>query len=222
MWEDLEGRLSEESTVSVVQVVFYAIATVLAGIAVLLDSAILVVGAMIVGPEYGALAGVSAGLVQGRWPLVRRALWSLTVGFLVGIAVTIVATWGLAAAGLVDETLLLRERPQTGFIYAPDALSFVVAFLAGLAGMVALTAGRSGAVLGVLVSVTTIPAAGNCAVAVAFSATTDSADSRRAYLDQAATSLGQLLLNASGIVLAGLLVLFLHRLAWTRVGSAGA
>ena len=85
---------------------FYAVATVLAGIAVLLDSAILVVGAMIVGPEY--------------------------------IAVAIVCTWGLTGAGPVQQSLLLRERPQTGFIYTPYALSFVVAFLAGLAGMLVL------------------------------------------------------------------------------------
>ena len=54
------------------------------------------------------------------------------------IAVAIVCTWGLAGAGLVQQSLLLREPPQTGIIYTPYALSFVVAFLAGLAGILVL------------------------------------------------------------------------------------
>ena len=54
------------------------------------------------------------------------------------IAVAIVCTWGLAGAGLVQQSRLLREPPQTGIIYTPDALSFVVVFRAGLAGMLVL------------------------------------------------------------------------------------
>ena len=72
--------------------------------------------------------------------------------------------------------------------------------------------------LSALISVTTIPAA---AAALAFTATTDPADSRRAFRDQALTSLGQLL-DTTGIVLAGMLVLVVHNRVWTRVGSARA
>lgn len=217
VWEDLEARVRADSSLSVGYLVFFGIATMLAGIAVLLDSAILVVGAMIVGPEYGPLAGLCIGLVLRRLDVVRRSALALAVGFTVGIAVTIVFTLMLGSGMLVEEAMLTRDRPQTGFIYEPDPLSFVVAFLAGIAGMMALTAAKSGAVLGVLVSVTTIPAAGNVAVALAFSATTGSDSARRQYFDQAQTSAGQLLLNLLGIVLAGVLALLMQRLVWKRV-----
>jgi Domain of unknown function (DUF389) len=51
--------------------------------------------------------------------------------------------------------------PNSGFIWKPDALSWIVGFLAGIAGMLALTSAKSGALVGVLISVTTIPAAAN-------------------------------------------------------------
>ena len=51
--------------------------------------------------------------------------------------------------------MLTGPRPDTAFIYQPDVLSFVVAFLAGVAGMLSLTSAKSGALVGVLISVTT-------------------------------------------------------------------
>lgn len=86
VWEDLQARTREESSLSGAYLVLFAVATTLAGIAVLLDSAILVIGAMIVGPEFGALAGVCAGVVLGRWDVVRQALAALIVGFGVALA----------------------------------------------------------------------------------------------------------------------------------------
>ena len=217
VWAELAARTESESTISATYLAFFSVATILAGIAVLLDSAVLVVGAMIVGPEYGALAGVCTGLVLRRWATVRRSLAALAVGFAVGIVVTVLVTWLLTAVGLIDSGQLFQPRPQTGFVYQPDALSFVVAFLAGIAGMLALTSARSGALVGVLVSVTTIPAAGDAAAALAFALAADPSRPRADYLHQAAESTGQLLLNLLGLVLAGSLTLLIQRSIWPRV-----
>ena len=63
------------------------------------------------------LAGVSAGLVQ-LTVVAGRATVPAVLGGRVpgGPAVAVTSTWWLAAAGLVQEGQLLRERPQTGFI----------------------------------------------------------------------------------------------------------
>jgi uncharacterized hydrophobic protein (TIGR00271 family) len=222
VWDDLVARTREESALSAVYLAFFSIATILAGIAVLLDSAILVVGAMIVGPEFGAVAGICAGTVLARWGMVRRSFSALAAGFAVGIAVAVLATWLLTGLGLTDTSALFAPRPQTGFIYLPNAMSFVIAFLAGIAGMLALTSAKSGALLGVLVSVTTIPAAGNLAVALADGLSWEPARPRGDYLAQAATSAGQLALNLLGLVVAGVLTLWVQERAWRRVGPAAA
>lgn len=217
VWAQLAARTREEATLSASYLVFFSVATVLAGIAVLLDSAILVIGAMIVGPEFGVLAGLCTGLVLWQGPVLRRSLVALSAGFAVSIAVTVAATWLLTAAGLIDSGQLFQPRPQTDFIYRPDALSFVVAFLAGIAGMLALTSAKSGALVGVLVSVTTIPAAGDAAVALAYALSVDPSRSRSDYLHQSWISGAQLLLNLLGLILAGVLTLWIHRQLWPRI-----
>ena len=83
--------------------------------------------------------------------------------------------------------------------------------------MTAQDAGPDGALVGVLVSVTTIPAAGDLAVALAFASSTDPSRPRGDYLQQAASSTGQLLLNLLGLILAGALTLLIQRIIWPRI-----
>lgn len=206
VWEAMTKQVRDETSLTYSFLIFFAIATMLAGIAVLLDSAILVVGAMIVGPEFGAVAGLCLGLVRRDRSSIGRSALALAVGFPVGILATVALVGLLTLLGLIDQSYLDRPRPQTSFIYNPDAMSFVVAFLAGVAGMLALTSAKSGAVIGVLVSVTTIPAAGNAAVAAAYG-----------EAGPAWTSFEQLLLNLLGLFVAGTLTLFAQQVAWARV-----
>jgi uncharacterized hydrophobic protein (TIGR00271 family) len=205
VWEEIEHTTGEESRLSVAFLVFMAVATVIAGIGVLLDQPILIVGAMVVGPEFGPLAALCVGLVRRRAFLVRRALVALAVGFPAGVAVTVLATWLMDAAGLVDESMLVADRPLTSFIWQPDALSWIVGFLAGIAGMLSLTSAKAGTLVGVLISVTTVPAAANAAVALAYGVT-----------DEAFGSAVQLLVNLTAIVVAGVLTLLVQRVAWRR------
>ena len=70
-------------------------------------------------------------------------------------------------ANLVPEDFSQQNHPFTEFISSPDEFSAIVAVLAGVAGILSLTSAKSGALVGVLISVTTIPAAANIGVAAA-------------------------------------------------------
>ena len=205
VWEEVEHATSAESELSGAFLTFMIVATVIAGIGVLLDLPILIVGAMVVGPEFGPLAGLCVGLVRRRYALVRRALLALLVGFSVGMVVTVVTTWALTAFDLVNRGMLEGPRPLTEFIWQPDALSWVVGFLAGVAGMLSLTSARAGTLVGVLISVTTVPAAANVAVALAYG-----------VMNEAAGSALQLIINVAAIVAAGVLTLSVQRWAARR------
>jgi uncharacterized hydrophobic protein (TIGR00271 family) len=164
VWEDVEARTSEETQLSINFVEFMMIATLIAAVGILLDSSILIVGAMIVGPEFGPIAALCVAIVERRRDMARRSFRALAVGFPVAILVT--AAWilifrasGLSAGHAGD------VHPFTRFISHPDFFSFFIAYLAGTAGVLSLTSAKSGALIGVLVSVTTIPAAANIAVA---------------------------------------------------------
>ena len=98
----------------------------------MLDSRILVVGAMVIGPEFGAIAALGVGLVRRRVNLLGRAAATFVAGFAVSILVTLLLALLARAVGWVDVGDITADRPQTGFVYTPDRWSFVVA-LAGWA-----------------------------------------------------------------------------------------
>ncbi|MFF3376320.1 DUF389 domain-containing protein [Streptomyces sp. NPDC002680] len=205
LWEHLADATHEESTLSITYVAFITLATMIAACGVVLDNAILIVGAMAVGPEFGPLAGVSTALVQRHPRLAARSLTALLVGFAVAMAATVGFTYFMDTVDLFSRVQLDAERPNTNFIYQPDAFSFVVAVLAGIAGMLSLTSAKSGLLVGVAISVTTVPAASNAAVAFAYG-----------EYGQAWGSTAQLLLNLLGIVLAATLTLLAQKWLWTR------
>ena len=198
VWEGLEQSAGEETRLSITYLCFMMVATMIAGIGVMLDQPILIVGAMVVGPEFGPLVAFCIGIVTRHRDHATRALGTLVLGFAVGMAAAVILTWILTAWGLLDQSMLIAERPLTSFIWKPDALSWIIGFLAGIAGMLALTSAKSGALVGVLISVTTIPAAANAAVALAYWVPSE-----------AVGSAIQLVINLSAIAVAGTLTLLI-------------
>jgi uncharacterized hydrophobic protein (TIGR00271 family) len=210
VWPELDRRTAEETRLTWSFVVFLALATQLAGIAALIDSPILVVGAMVLGPEFGAVAAISYGIAFADHRRILTALRTLAVGFLIAIAVTLVCAVVSAWIGVIEADQLPADRPLTGFIYSPDRWSFIVALLAGTAGVLSLTAGKSSALVGVFISVTTVPAAGNIAVAVALR-----------HWDEVVGSALQLGVNLVGMIIAGVLTLGVQRAGWNLVRKRG-
>ncbi|WP_422749504.1 DUF389 domain-containing protein [Micromonospora sp. WMMD1219] len=206
IWDEVAAKTGEQTVLTGIFLALIVVATMIAGIGVLLDQPILIVGAMVVGPEFGPLAALCVALLRGKGGVVVRSVQALVVGFVAAMLATVVSTWALDAAGLVSREMLLAERPLTDFIWRPDALSWVVGLLAGIAGMLSLTSKKSGSLVGVLISVTTVPAAANVAVAAAYG-----------VWHEAAGSALQLVVNLAAIVLAGLLTLLVQRSWWRRV-----
>jgi uncharacterized hydrophobic protein (TIGR00271 family) len=194
VWEEVEARTSEQTELSVSFVMFMVAAMQIAAVGIMLDQPILIVGAMVVGPEFGPLAGLSVALVRREGHLAKRSLLALAVGFPVGTAVTLVTTLALIGVDAFPDRY--GDHPFTEFISEPDFLSLFVAVVAGAAGMLSLTNAKSGALIGVLVSVTTIPAAANIGVAAAYG-----------EWGAARGAAGQLAINLTGIVVAGVVTL---------------
>ncbi|MET7932582.1 DUF389 domain-containing protein [Streptomyces sp. NPDC005322] len=205
LWEHLAEATHEESTLSVTFLAFLVIATMIAACGVVLDNAILIVGAMAVGPEFGPLAGLCTALVRRAPRLAARSAIALVVGFAAAMALTTGFSLLMDASGLFGRDMLEADRPNTDFIWKPDMFSFVVAVLAGIAGTLSLTSAKSGLLVGVAISVTTVPAAANAAVALGYG-----------EIDQMWGSIQQLLLNLAGIVLAGTLTLLVQKALWAR------
>ncbi|SDY34780.1 uncharacterized hydrophobic domain-containing protein [Amycolatopsis xylanica] len=199
VWQELIARTGEESRLNVTFQAFLTIACLLAAVGIVTNSAVTIVGAMVVGPEFGPLAAIAVGLVLRRWDLVRQASVALAIGFPLAMAVTLGATLLGEATGLFSRATLLANH-QVDFVYDVGKFSLIIALLAGAAGMLSMTSAKSAALVGVFISVTTVPAAGYAVVAAVLQ------DWERCLY-----SFGQLVVNLIGIVIAAAVVLMLRR-----------
>jgi uncharacterized hydrophobic protein (TIGR00271 family) len=209
IWESVEAAAQAGAVPTVSFQIFLVLAVALASIAVITDSAVLVVGAMVVGPEFSAVVAACAGIALGRWGLVWRSLRLLVLSF--AFAILVVAGLALLAraGGLVDAGAVTAPRPNTGFIWHPDAWSFIVALLAGAAGALALSVERTSTRVGVFISVTTVPSAGNLALGLAVW-----------ERSEIVGSLEQLGANIGGMIIAGTALLAFQRAFWPRLTAA--
>lgn len=205
VWIDVTNRAYEDSELNWTYLSFMVLATLIAGIAIVLDSQILVIGAMVLGPEFGAIAAVGVALVRRRHSLLALAARTLVLGFLVGILATTIAALVGRALGWITVEDVTGPRPGTAFIYTPDKWSFIVAVIAAAAGVLTLISAKAGGLSGVFISVTTIPAAANVALGLAFGAGGEIWGSTL-----------QLLINLTGMALAGWATLALHQALWAR------
>lgn len=206
VWAEVTLRAYEETEFNWTYLTFMVLATVLASIAITVDSQILVIGAMVLGPEFGAIAALGIALVRRRLVLFGLAVRTLVLGFAIAIGVTFLLALIGRLLGWITLETVTGERPETAFIYTPDKWSFIVALIAAAAGVLSMTSAKSGAMVGVFISVTTVPAAGNIALGLAFGVGSAIWGSTL-----------QLVVNLAGMALAGWATLALQDAVWSRV-----
>ena len=195
IWEQVEGRIADESAFTGTFLAFLTIAVLLAAIGIVLNSPITIVGAMVVGPEFGPLASMSVGLVRRRPALVRAGVRTLALAFPLAMVITAAASFVATRVGLFSDRNLDLSN-QTEFIYQIGPFSLIVALLAGAAGMLSMTSGKSAALVGVFISVTTVPAAGYVAIGGVLG-----------HWNSVGGAAAQLLINLVGIVIAAVVTL---------------
>lgn len=167
VWSEVDARAADEATLTASFVAMLALATAIAAVGILTDSIALVIGAMVIGPEYGPLVAVAYGLFRRRPRQAAAAARTLLAALAVSLVVTFLLALVVRGLDANPRAYSAGVRPLTQFISHPDGWSVVVAVLAAVAGTLSLTQVRANALIGVFISVTTVPAAANLAVAAA-------------------------------------------------------
>ena len=205
VWEMVEAVIHEGEAYAPSFYILLATAGLIGAVGLLTNSQILIVGAMVVGPEYNAIMGVALGITKRVRAEVRDGLLALGGGFLAAIVLTLLFGLAVRGSGKTPEAFLKGVRPVADLINTPNIFSVVVAVLAGVVGVVSLTEARANALIGVFISVTTIPAAASVGISIA-------------YLSwgEARGSLFQLLLNVVLLIVVGAVGLRAQRAIWRR------
>lgn len=199
VWEQLIGQAREGARLTPTMLVFLTIAFLLSAVGVATASPLTLVGAMVVGPEFRPLSALAVGLTRRDTALIRTSARTLAISFPAAMAVTALATLLWIRLGWIGTDDVENAR-AFDFIYEVGSFSLIVALLAGTAGMLAMVTYSSTVLVGVFISVTTVPAAG-LAVAAAIAG----------KWNVVLSSLAQLGVNLVGIVLAGVAVLLILR-----------
>jgi uncharacterized hydrophobic protein (TIGR00271 family) len=168
VWEEVDARIRADGRFPPSWYGLLVIASLIAAVGLLTNSQILIVGAMVVGPEYGAIVAFAYGVTSRDHSLVRKAGAALLVGFALAVIAAVLLGLIIRATGLAPVAFQRGVRPVSSLINTPDWFSFIVAVLAGLVGVISLTEARASTLIGVFISVTTIPAAADIGVSLAF------------------------------------------------------
>jgi uncharacterized hydrophobic protein (TIGR00271 family) len=169
VWEMVDAAIRAGQAYTQSFYTLLVIAGLIGAVGLITNSQVLIVAAMVVGPEYNAIIGTALGISRRDRGPARDGLLALLWGFLAAIAVTLLFGLAVRWSGKAPAAFLAGIRPVADFINQPDVFSLVVAVLAGIVGVVSLTQARANALIGVFISVTTIPAAASIGVSVAFS-----------------------------------------------------
>jgi uncharacterized hydrophobic protein (TIGR00271 family) len=208
VWEMVEATIRTGAAYTPSFFILLAIGGLIGAVGILTNSQILIVGAMVVGPEYNAIIAVALGISKRDRQAIRDGLLALVLGFSAAIVATLALGVAIRASGKAPELFLAGVRPVSNLINTPNIFSVIVATLAGIVGVVSLTESRANALIGVFISVTTIPAAADIGVSLAFGSW---AEARGSAL--------QLLLNVVLLVAVGAAGLSTQRAIWARLGA---
>ena len=207
VWDELAARTREESTLNVTYMTFLCLACLIAAVGVVTDSPVTVVGAMVVSP------------IPDRWPRWR---WRCAGGRRLARRAALALLAASGCHGGHRDLCAGRQRSSADPVTSTRELE-EVDFISSRAAVVnrrvvcrrrrdaVVGVAKSAALVGVFISVTTVPAAGFAVVAATVG-----------DWDIAAQSAAQLAINLAGIVLAGVLVLWMRRTAdrrhWHMIG----
>jgi uncharacterized hydrophobic protein (TIGR00271 family) len=206
VWEEVEARIRNGGRYPLSWFLLLVIAGLIAAVGLFINSQILIVGAMVVGPEYLAIVALAFGLTRHEVTLVFNGAVALTVGFVLAIVAALVFGLIIRAAGLAPAAFSHGIRPVSNLINTPNAFSAIVAVLAGVVGVISLTEARASTLIGVFISVTTIPAAADVGVSAAFGSG-----------QEALGSLEQLLLNITILAAVAAVGIPAQRAFWRRM-----
>lgn len=151
--EELEEDLAHNGHITRLFLAMTSLATVVACIGLLQNSAAIIIGAMVIAPLLGPNMSLALGTTLGDLPLIRKSLLANAAG--VATALAIAALFGLVTK--VDpESAQLAARASVGYMDIPLALA------AGAAGALASTTGAPAVLVGVMVAVALLPPTAAC------------------------------------------------------------
>lgn len=206
VWEDVLGMAARNARPIARYLAFMLAAGVIASYGVIDYNGLLIVGAMAISPDLPPITAMAVGLVDRRFRLAGRAFVTLSVGMAFAVVAAAAAAFVQDEFDWIPSSFNIDATVLGGLTHVNDE-TIIVAFAAGVAGMLALET-RASSGVGVAISVTTIPAAAYLGVAVGLGET-----------EKILGALAVLATNVAVIVVAAASTLVVQRLLARRAAA---
>lgn len=124
-FKDLFTALREDARTSVTFVVLLVLSTILATTGLYLNSASVIIGAMVLAPLMSPIVSLAMGILRQDESMIKRSIGTIGVGIILALLTAAVMTW------------FFTYKPVTGEMEArlsPTILDLIVAITAGAAG----------------------------------------------------------------------------------------
>lgn len=145
---------------------FAALSSLVAAAGLLLNSAIIIVGAMVISPFAGSSLSASVAAVIGDYDSITDSFKSQLVGLFVALLGAIVAGVLFRYGSLVPSSLVIENVTQISAFSTPALLTLTVAVFAGAAGGLALVTDLPVSLAGVAVAAAIVPAAASAGLGI--------------------------------------------------------
>ncbi|WP_224270861.1 TIGR00341 family protein [Haloprofundus salinisoli] len=148
--------------------VMTAISAFVATAGVLMGSATVLVGAMVIAPIIGPLMATSVGTVLDDQSLFGRSLHYHAVGGVTALVSAVLFAALVRETTFVTRTFEVTELVRVGGHTAPQVLLLVIAFSAGIAGALSISTSGTLDLVGVMIAAAVVPPVGVAGVGIAW------------------------------------------------------
>ncbi len=148
-YPEVRVRIEANALPSKMYFVMNILSAIIASYGLVINSAAVVIGAMLVAMMLGPITGIALAIIDYRMPLLRKSLITVTIGVSLVILVGFVVGW------------LHKDQPLTAEILSrtqPTSMDLMIALAGGTAGAYAMVSPHlSVAVVGVAVATALVP-----------------------------------------------------------------
>ena len=166
--EELFSRAEEMSPAFRKFLLLTVIITVVATAGLLLDSAAIVVGSMVIAPLLGPSIGASVGTVLNDRDLFRTGIKLQAAGLVAAVVAATAFAAFAQATHLVPVSTDILSIAEINSRISPNLLALVIAVGAGVAAAWSMTSGASEVLVGVMVAAALVPPLGVVGIGIVY------------------------------------------------------
>jgi len=144
------------------------LSALVATIGLILDSAAVIIGAMVIAPLLGPALSSTVGTVLDDQELFWRGIRYQLLGVAVSVGSAALFAWSLRTLSIAPPGLAVTDTAQIAERLSPDILSLILALAAGAAGVLSLATRTKSAIVGVMIAAALVPPAATSGLGIAW------------------------------------------------------